>query len=281
MQAPTPGTGTGRLHGKVAVITGATSGIGESTARLFIAQGASVILAGRSVERGEALARELGERAVFQAADVQREDEIAALVDTAISRFGQLDCMFNNAGGSTPGALVDVTEKELDYATHLLLGSALFGTKHAARVMAGRGGSIINNASIAAHRIGQGALLYSCIKAAITHLTHLTAVQLGPQGIRVNAISPGAIATPIFWGGAAGRSAEDNERKLAKLEKNLSNATPLPRAGLAIDIANAALFLASDEGSFVNGHDLVVDGGRIWQFNEKPAASSHEKPREA
>jgi NAD(P)-dependent dehydrogenase (short-subunit alcohol dehydrogenase family) len=137
-----------------------------------------------------------------------------------------------------------------------------------------QGGSIINNASIAAHRYGQGGILYSMAKAAVAHLTRLAGVELGPYGIRVNAISPGAIATPIFWGGSARAntlSDADNERKLAKLEHNLAQATPLPRTGHASDIANAALFLASDEGSFVNSHDLVVDGGRISQYYERPA----------
>lgn len=260
-----------RLEGKVAIITGATSGIGEATARRFAAEGASLVIAGRTVGKGEALAAELGERVVFQAADVTSESDIAALVDTAKNRFGRLDCMFNNAGGPTPGTLDTVTEKELDYAMKLLVGSALFGIKHAARVMQEQGsGSIINNASIAAHRIGQGELLYSCAKAAVSHLTHLMGVQLGAHGIRVNAISPGAIATPIFWGGASKASEGENQRKLAKLQQNLARATPMGRSGVADDIANAAVFLASDESSFVNCHDLVVDGGRIWQFNEKP-----------
>ncbi|MCR5885467.1 SDR family oxidoreductase [Rhizobacter sp. J219] len=260
-----------RLQGKVAVITGATSGIGEATARKFAAEGASVVIAGRSVERGEALARELGANVLFKATDVMHEADIAALVDAAVQRFGRLDCMFNNAGGNTPGTLDDVTEQQVDYAMKLLYGSALFGIKHAARVMRPQGGgSIINNSSIAAHRLAQGAMLYSCAKAAVSHLTRLMGVQLGPDNIRVNSISPGAIATPIFWGGAATATDEVNAKRLAKLQQNLAHATPTPRSGLADDIANAALFLASDEGSFVNCHDLVVDGGRIWQFNERP-----------
>jgi NAD(P)-dependent dehydrogenase (short-subunit alcohol dehydrogenase family) len=262
-----------RLQDKVAIITGATSGIGEESARRFVAEGARVLLAGRNVEKGEALARELGERAHFQAADVNREVDIAALVDTAVARFGRLDCMFNNAGGPTPGSLDSVTEAEIAYANQLLFGSVVLGIKHALRVMKPQGGgSIINNSSIAAHRAGQGALLYACAKAAVSHLTRLSAVQLGPHNIRVNAISPGAIATPIFWGGASRASAEENQRKLAKLEKNLAGATPMPRSGLPADIANAAVFLASDDSSFINGHDLVVDGGRIGLFHEKPQA---------
>lgn len=269
---------TGRLQDRVAIITGATSGIGEATARCFAAEGARLILAGRSSDKGQALARELNAsgaaRVIFQQADVTHEADIAALVDAAMSRFGQLDCMFNNAGASIPGTLETVTEHELASGMQLLLGSVVFGVKHAARVMKPRnGGSIINNASVAGHRHGQGGIFYSTAKAAVAHFTRLAGVELGPHGVRVNAISPGAIATPIFWGGserANALSPEENERKLAKLEQNLARATPLPRTGHAADIAHAALFLASDDGSFVNCHDLVVDGGRIAQFYERP-----------
>ena len=267
----------GRLAGKVAVITGGTSGIGEASARRFAAEGACVVIAGRSAERGEALARELGGQALFRQADVTREDDLAGLVDAAVQRFGRLDCLFNNAGASSRGTLDTVTPDDFDHAMRLLVGSVVFGIKHAARVMrAQASGSIINNSSIAAHRTGQGGYLYSAAKAAVSHLTRAAGVELGAHGIRVNAISPGAIATPIFWGGserADALSDEDNRRKLDKLESNLARATPLPRAGLADDIAHAAVFLASDEASFVNCHDLVVDGGRTALFFERPAGT--------
>jgi NAD(P)-dependent dehydrogenase (short-subunit alcohol dehydrogenase family) len=262
----------GRLEGKVAVITGATSGIGEATARVFVSEGARVVIAGRSEERGNALAAELGKGAAFHRADVMHEAEVAGVIDAALNRFGKLDCLFNNAGAATPGEIETITEEQFDYGMKLLVGSVMFGIKHAARVM-DAGGSIINNSSVAAHRLGQGGTLYSAAKAAVSHITRIAGAKLGPKGIRVNAISPGAIATPIFWGGSAKAqtmSAEDNARKLAKLEGNLAKATPLPRSGIANDIAYAALFLASDEGSFINSHDLVVDGGRIAQFFERP-----------
>lgn len=263
----------GRLEGKVMIVTGATSGIGEATARRFIEEGAAVVLAGRTEDKGEALAQELGDKAIFQRADVMREDDIAALVDTAVERFGRLDCLFNNAGAGDRSTLNSVTEDTFASTMRLLVGSVMFGIKHAARVMQPQGsGCIINNSSIAAHRLGQGGYLYSAAKAAVSHATRLAGVELGAAGVRVNSISPGAVATPIFWGGSARAntlSEEENRSKLAKLEQNLAKATPLPRAGLAVDIANAAVFLASDEGSFVNCHDLVVDGGRISMFNEK------------
>jgi NAD(P)-dependent dehydrogenase (short-subunit alcohol dehydrogenase family) len=266
----------GRLEGKVAIITGATSGIGEATARRFAAEGARLVIAGRTTDKGDALARALGDAVMFQRADVLREADIAALVDAAVSRFGRLDCLFNNAGAPDRGTLDTVTEEDFNYSMRLLLGSVVLGIKHAARVMKPqKSGAIINNASIAGHRCANGGYLYSAAKAAVSHVTRLAGVQLGPYGIRVNAISPGAIATPIFWGGSARAntlSDEENRKKLAKLEGNLARATPLPRSGFADDIANAAVFLASDEGSFVNCHDLVVDGGRIAMFHERPTA---------
>ncbi|HSZ06989.1 MAG TPA: SDR family NAD(P)-dependent oxidoreductase, partial [Steroidobacteraceae bacterium] len=146
----------GRLDGKVAVITGGTSGIGEATARRFVAEGARVVIAGRSLERGNALATELGEQAFFVRADVMHEAEVAALIDAAVARFGQLDCLFNNAGAAAPGEIDTITEQQFDYGMKLLVGSVMFGIKHAARVMQSRGGAIINNSSIAAHRLGQG-----------------------------------------------------------------------------------------------------------------------------
>jgi NAD(P)-dependent dehydrogenase (short-subunit alcohol dehydrogenase family) len=262
-----------RLVGKVAIITGGTSGIGEATARRFVEEGARVIIAGRSVEKGEMLAEALGQNATFHKADVMNESDIAALVDGAVEQFGRLDCLFNNAGAGDRTTLDSVTEEEFSHIMRLLTGSVVFGIKHGARVMRGQGsGCIINNSSIAGLRLGQGGYLYSGAKAAVSHLTRLAGVELGPEGIRVNAISPGAVATPIFWGGserANTLSDEENQSKMEKLEKNLAKATPLPRAGLALDIANAAVFLASDEGSFINSHDLVVDGGRISMFNEK------------
>lgn len=266
-----------RLQDKVAIITGATSGIGEATARVFAAHGAKLVIAGRSQERGEALAQELkalyGDRFMFHPVNVIREQEVGAMVDATIARFGRLDCLFNNAGAGERSSVESVTEAEFDRVMRLLVGSAVFGMKHAARVMKeSGGGSIINNASIAAHRIQQGGYLYSGAKAAVSHLTRLAGVELGPWNIRVNAISPGAIATPIFWGGSAraqSLSDSENAQKMAKLQNNLAAATPTPRSGLAVDIAYAALFLASDEGSYINCHDLVVDGGRVAMFNEK------------
>jgi NAD(P)-dependent dehydrogenase (short-subunit alcohol dehydrogenase family) len=260
------------LENKVAVITGGTSGIGAATAELFVAEGAKVIIAGRSVQKGEELAKRLGTDCLYQRTDVMQEADIKALIDLAVSRYGGLDCLFNNAGGPDRGTLETVTPDDFNYSMNLLLGSVVFGMKHAAPVMKTKGsGCIINNSSIAAIRMNQGGYLYTAAKAAVTHITRLAGTQLGPFGIRVNSISPGAIATPIFWGGsevANTLSEEKNARKMEKLLVSLAKATPLPRAGLDKDIAYAALYLASDAGSFVNCHDLVVDGGRTSLFHE-------------
>jgi NAD(P)-dependent dehydrogenase (short-subunit alcohol dehydrogenase family) len=263
---------SGRLEGKVAVVTGGTSGIGESTAELFVREGARVVIAGRSQNKGEEIVRRLGGNCHYVVADVMNEADIRAAIDAAVQRFGGLDILFNNAGGPTQGGVTSITGEQIDYGVHLLLSSVIFGIKHAVpHIEARGGGSIINCSSIAGIRYNQGNILYSVLKAAVTHYTRLASVELGPKNIRVNAISPGAIATPIFWGGSARANtlaAEDNARKLDKLKANLAKATPLPRSGLAEDIATAAVYLASVEGSFVNGHDLVVDGGRTQLFRE-------------
>ena len=262
----------GRLDGIVAIITGGTSGIGEATAGVFTAEGAKVVIAGRSEEKGTRIAERLGKNVVYQRTDVTNEGEIKVLIDQTVDRFGRLDCLFNNAGGPSRGTLETVTKEDFDYSMNLLLGSVVFGIKYATPVMKAQGaGCIINTSSVAAIRTGQGKYLYSVAKAAVTHLTRVAGVELGPFGIRVNSISPGAIATPIFWGGSEVANTLDpavNERKMEKLKQNLVKATPLKTAGLARDIAMAALFLASEDGRFVNCHDLVVDGGRIALFNE-------------
>ncbi len=262
----------GRLQDKVAVITGGTSGIGAATAALFVAEGARVVIVGRSETKGGELAAALGPAAVYARADVTRESDIRDCIAFATERFGRLDILFNNAGGPTAGQVDDVSSEQIDDAVHLLLSSVILGIRYAVAPMkAAGGGSIINNSSVAALRYRQGNILYSALKAAVTHYTRLAGVELGAHGIRVNSISPGAVATPIFWGGSARAntlSDEDNARKLEKLKANLARAVPLGRSGLAEDIAEAALYLAGDSGRHVTCHDLVVDGGRSAMFEE-------------
>lgn len=254
-----------RLQGKVAVITGGTSGIGEATVELFAEEGAKLIFTGRNADKGRDIAARVGASARFVQGDVTNEADIKAAIDAAVSTYGRLDCLFNNAGGPTPGAMETVTGDEFHYAMDLLVGSVLFGIKHAAPVMkAQKSGAIINNASVAALRTDLGEYLYGPAKAAVRHLTKVAGMELAPYGVRVNSIAPGGIATPIFFGGsgrAAGMEDERVEATMAKLQRNLANATPLRRSGVPRDIAYGALYLASDEGAFVNCHDLVIDAG--------------------
>jgi len=261
-----------RLAGKVALITGGTSGIGEATAELFVSEGAQVVITGRSEEKGAGIAERLGANAAYVYADVTRESDIAASVDATVERFGKLDVLFNNAASGTRTLLDSITSEEIEEGVRVLLSSVLLGMRYAVEPMkANGGGSIINNSSIAGIRYRQGDLLYSALKAAVTHYSKLAGVELAPLGIRVNLISPGAIATPIFWGGSARAntlSDEQNAATMEKLKRNLAKATPLGVSGEASDIAEAALYLASDAGRFVNSHDLVVDGGRTSMFND-------------
>ena len=263
---------TKRLENKVALITGGTSGIGAETARLFINEGAKVVISGRSEEKGELLSKELGENSKYLLSDVTKEKDIENSVTETINEFGKLDILFNNAGGPVGAGIEKVTQKDIDYGVHLLLSSVILGTKFAIEPMRKSGGGcIINNSSIAGLRYRQGDPLYAALKAAVTHYTRMSGVELGPDNIRVNSISPGAIATPIFWGGsqrANTLSEEENEKKLEKLKGNLAKAVPLNRSGLPFDIAEAALYLASEAGSFISCQDIVVDGGRTAMFNE-------------
>jgi len=263
---------TNRLENKVALITGGTSGIGAETARLFVDEGAKVIISGRSQEKGEILSNELGGNSKYILSDVTKEEDIENSIKETLEEFGKLDILFNNAGGPVGAGIEKVTQKDIDYGVHLLLASVILGTKFAIEPMRKNGGGcIINNSSIAGIRYRQGDPLYAALKAGVTHYTRMSGVELGPDNIRVNSISPGAIATPIFWGGsqrANTLSNEENEKKLEKLKSNLAKAVPLNRSGLALDIAEAALYLASDAGSFVSCQDIVVDGGRTAMFNE-------------
>lgn len=260
----------GRLDGKVAIITGATSGIGWRTAELFVEEGAAVVVAGRRREEGERLARTLGPRASFLRADVTQEADVRALVDHAVQRFGRLDCLFSNAGGPGPtGGIETIPMDRYDAAMAVLVRSVVLGMKHAAPVMRRQGsGSIINNGSVAGIRAGySSSTIYAAAKAAVIHLTKCVAMELGESGVRVNSISPGGIATGIF-AKALGLPTEKAEQTAEIVKQAMAKSQPIQRPGVPDDIARAALWLASDESSFVNGHDLVVDGGliggRLW-----------------
>jgi len=253
---------TGRLHDKVAVITGAASGIGRGTVDLFVKEGARVIAADVQDDKGARLEEEYGKLLRYVRCDVTKEGDIKGAIELAVKSFGRLDCLFNNAG--SPGPLENaetVTAEGFDSVMHLHVLAAMFGMKYAVPIMRARGGgSIISTASIAGLQNGFGPLLYSVAKASIIHMTKVAAAQLGPMNIRVNCICPGLIATPIF-AKAIGLATQVADQTVAGVIEAAKNAQPIPRAGMPEDIAEAALYLASDASRFVNGHALVVDGG--------------------
>jgi NAD(P)-dependent dehydrogenase (short-subunit alcohol dehydrogenase family) len=256
----------GQLEGKCAIVTGATSGIGRRTVERFVEEGARVVFCGRRETLGAQLQAALGrERACFVKADVTLEADVARVVDTCVREFGRVDVLFNNAGGPAPtGGIESVAVAGFDAAMATLVRSVMLGMKHAAPLMLGqRSGSIINNGSVAGVRAGlSSSMVYSAAKAAVVHLSTCVAMQLGESGVRVNCISPGGIATGIF-GKALGLPAESAEKSAEAVKAGLAKLQPIPRAGLTDDIANAAVFLASDAASFINGHNLVVDGGLV------------------
>jgi NAD(P)-dependent dehydrogenase (short-subunit alcohol dehydrogenase family) len=254
----------GRLDGKRGVITGAASGIGEGTARLFVAEGASVVLADLDEARGQRLAAELGERSRFARTDVSLEADVDLAVATCTGVFGGLDFMFNNAGvpGST-GGIAEIDVDTWDQTVGVHLRGVFLGIRAAARVMRPQGfGSIINTSSVAAVRANMAGHDYSAAKAAIRQLTLTTANELGEDGVRVNAVMPGAIATAIF-GRAAGLNSDEAQRTIPFMTAALADAAPIRRVGRPADIAEAVLWLASDASSYVNGQAIAVDGGLL------------------
>ena len=187
------------LDGKVAVITGGASSIGEQSARRFVQEGAKVVVADMQRERGQALADELGGAVRFETVEVSREEEVEAAVQRAISTWGRLDCMFNNAGfGGVLGPIEEIPVEEFDLTMEVLVRGVFLGIKHAVPAMKAQGsGSIINTGSIAGVTAGRGPHIYSAAKAAVVHMSKTVAMQLGPHHIRVNCICPGYLATPL------------------------------------------------------------------------------------
>lgn len=247
-----------RLEGKVAAITGAASGFGRAAARRFVSEGARVVIGDIQEDAGRAVAEELGDAAVFLRCDVTSEDDVAALVDAAVGRFSQLDIMYNNAGivGAVgPIASTPVEEWQLTLDIHL--NGSFFGCKHAARVMIPRGtGSIINMASTAGLLGGQGPHAYAVAKHGLIGLTRNVASELCRHGIRVNCIAPAGMATAMIAGLSGDPEAID------KAKERLARTSPLKdRPGLAEDVANAALWLASDESGYTSGLTLTTDAG--------------------
>lgn len=257
-----------RLEDKVTIITGATSGIGRACAVAFAAEGARVVVSGRRREAGAALASSLGNGATFVAADVSRESDLKTLVDSTLERFGRIDCVISNAGStSTTGPIADTDPKAFDHDFVMHVRAPFLAMKYASPSMVKRrSGSFINMSSISGLRAGLNVFGYEVAKAALAHLTRCAALELGEHGIRVNCISPGPTRTGIF-AKAGGMDADAADQATEALEAAMTPLLPdfqaMPGMIHAEDIANAAVFLASDDARYVTGHDLAVDGGII------------------
>jgi NAD(P)-dependent dehydrogenase (short-subunit alcohol dehydrogenase family) len=255
----------GQLAGKAAVVTGAASGIGEGIARRYASEGANVIIADIADiadGRGEAVAGELGDAAVFVHTDVSDGAQVKRAVDACIDRFGRLDIMVNNAGyGGVYGPIEAIDEDGWDDVYRILVKSVFLGCKYAVpRMRDAGGGSIINTASVAGILGGYGAHAYATAKAAVIHLSKSVALEVAPDAIRVNAISPGFIATPLATSTMTG-TPEEVDEKAVKMRNALSGTQPLHKLGKPEDMANLALFLASDQSSFITGQNIAADGG--------------------
>jgi NAD(P)-dependent dehydrogenase (short-subunit alcohol dehydrogenase family) len=251
-----------RLKGKVAVITGAASGIGLGTVELFVAEGAKVLACDIQDEAGRALEDRFPDDVAYQRCDVMQEADIEAAMAGAVARFGGLDVLFNNAGaGGSPNTIQEMTGEAWDFSQNLLLRSVALGIRYAIPHMIARGGgSIINTASIAGTQAGAGPIAYSVAKAGVIHLTRVAAAQVARDNIRINAICPGLILTNIF---TASPDIPPAMREMIKagMAQTAADAQPVPKSGLPADIADVCLFFASDQSSFVTGTHLLVDGG--------------------
>jgi NAD(P)-dependent dehydrogenase (short-subunit alcohol dehydrogenase family) len=253
----------GELEGQVAVITGGASGIGEGTVRKFVAEGARVLIADLSDDRGGSLAEELGSSTTYLHTNVASEDDVARAMAASVERWGRLDVVFNNAGfGGVGGPIEDLDMDAYTTTMDVLLKGVFLGSKHAVRQMKaqGTGGCVINTASVAGLQAGFGPVVYSAAKAAVAHMSRCLAVELAPFKIRVNAICPGVIVTNIFTN-SLGIPEAMQEAMLPKIDSALATWAPLGRSGIPDDIANTAAWLASADASYVTGQAIAVDGG--------------------
>jgi len=246
----------GKLSGKVAVITGGTTGIGLATARLFAAEGAKVIVTGRSADTLAAARKELSRVAEVVQSDAGDPAQVRKLFDDVGRAHGRIDVLFLNAGIAKFAPLADSDEELFDHTIQVNLKGPFLALR-AALPLLGKGASVIVNTSVVSDRAFAGAAVYSASKAALTALARGAAIELAARGVRVNAVKPGPITTPIL--DKIGLSPEAFEAFVQDTTERI----PLGRFGSADDVAHAALYLASDDAAFVTGHELTVDGGML------------------
>lgn len=246
----------GRLEGKVAIVTGGASGIGEAAVRLFVAEGARVVLADVQDDLGHRVEESVGGNCRYVRTDVSRAADVEATVEAAISTFGKLDTVFNNAAVIQTGpSITDASEDDFDRTIAVDLKGVWLGMKYAARaMMASGGGAIVNTGSTSALVGFMGQPAYGAAKGGVVSLTRHAAVDLARHRIRVNCICPGGILTPLVFQRRPGIPEADVEREFA-------SRNPLQRAGRPIDIARAALWLVSDDSAHVTGQVIAIDGG--------------------
>ncbi len=267
-----------RLEGKVAVITGAASGIGAATAKTFVEHGARVVLGDIQDDAGEGLAAALGgaSQAIFRHCNVTEEAEVQALVEAAVSEFGQIDVIFNCAGiVGAVGPMSTTPAEEWKLTIDIMVHGVFYGMKHASRYMKEAGsGSIISMSSTAGVMGGLGPHAYAAAKHAVVGMTKNLAAEVGGFGVRVNCIAPAGMATPMVADVMTG-----DHHNLEETIATLAALSPLKgRAGLAQDVANAALWLASDESGYTSGLTLTVDAGATTGSTAEPPAFAEYAP---
>ncbi|MBM3684035.1 MAG: SDR family oxidoreductase [Actinobacteria bacterium] len=273
----------GQLDGKIAVITGGASGIGAGTARRFVEEGARVVLADIQAEAAADVAATFGnDVATSVRCDVSKEADVKAAIDHAVATWGAVDCLYNNAGfvGAT-GPFEDTTSDEYDITMNVLLRSVFYGIKHVSPIMkAQRSGSILSTASVCGLVPDIGTHLYNVAKAGVIMMTKTAALEFAEWNVRVNAICPGFIATQLTTNRPISEvSAEENGERMDKARERMSRAQPMHRMGETDDIANMAVFLASDASNWITGQAHVVDGGvtlgKPWR--KQPAAITEHR----
>ena len=264
------------MAGKVAIVTGGASGIGRGIVERFVAEGARVVIADVEDDRGEALAEALGPDACFRRTDVSDPEQVGSLVAAAVEKFGGLHVMVNNAGISTTMHPRFFDDDLADFHRVMAVNvlGVMAGTRDAGRHMAAHGGgSIINISSIGGIQAGGGVMTYRASKAAVIQFTKCAAIELAHYEVRVNTIAPGNIPTPLVAKSAANMDPEQLERFEAKIRQTMRDDRPLKREGTPEDVAEAALYFATDRSRYVTGTVLPVDGGTVAG---KPIRSKRE-----